>query len=160
MDLPTTLEIPTIPEADRGPDPPLCLHGRATTRRTVMRSPLNLGRAFYVCSSGTSARCAFFRWADEVGQYSVVRSRPLLTAAEVHRATAAVDPDEQLEAWDAVQQGTDRWHRLRACRVTASNFGSAHRTNTYCSPNDLLRNLLWPSNMDSVAMRYGSVNET
>lgn len=44
-------------------------------------------------------------------------------------------------------------------RGTASNFGSAHRTNNYCTPGDLLRNLLWPSNTDSVAMRYGSINE-
>ena len=65
-----------------------------------------------------------------------------------------MDPSIQLEAWSGVQQGTERWHRLRSCRITASNFGSAHRTNSYCSPSDLLRNILWPSNMDSVAMRY------
>ena len=100
--------------------------------------------------------CGFFRWGDELEQYSLLRLRTPLTAEDVKRETREVDPADQLNAWCGVQQGTTRWHELRACRVTASNFGSAHRTNTYCSPADLLRNILWPSSMDSVAMRYGT----
>ena len=88
-----------------------------------------------------------------------MRLRTPLTTEDVKRETREVDPADQLNAWCGVQQGTTRWHELRACRVTASNFGSVHRTNTYCSPADLLRNILWPSSMDSVAMRYGSLNE-
>jgi hypothetical protein len=70
-----------------------------------------------------------------------------MTAEEVIKATQAVDPAEQLEAWGVVsrlwpvaghggrsQQGTERWHKLRACRVTASNFGSAHCTNGRRTP--------------------------
>lgn len=118
VDVPTTLQIPTIPEGERSSDPPVCMHGRSTLRRTVMRkdSP-NLGRGFYVCNAPT-ARCAFFRWADEVDQYSDITLRSPLTASEVQRATAQVELEEQLEAWNGVQQGTDRWHRLRACRVS------------------------------------------
>ena len=92
-------------------------------------------------------------------QFSLLRLRAPLTTEDVKRETREVDPADQLNAWCGVQQGTTRWHELRACRVTASNFGSVHRTNTYCSPADLLRNILWPSSMDSVAMRYGSLNE-
>ena len=52
-----------------------------------------------------------------------------MTADDVKQNTAVVDPKLQLEAWSSVQQGTERWLQLRSCRVTASNFGSAHRTN-------------------------------
>lgn len=48
---------------------------------------------------------------------------------------------------------------MRACRITASNFGSVHRTNSFSGPNDLLRQILWPQSYDSVPMRYGSLNE-
>jgi hypothetical protein len=86
-----------------------------------------------------------------------------------------VDAGLQLRAWAGVQQGTDEWHRLRACRVTsgtvsvpgvpvpaaASNFGAVHRTNTYCSPADLLRQLLWPcahrSLQAGVAAQHGQL---
>lgn len=180
----TCLLVPTIPTDRSGgnqpsilwpeqqsSDPPVCLHGKPTLRRTVLRkdSP-NLGRPFYVCASTvaeTGGSCGFFRWGDELEpvqrcnqhchwlyQYSNLRTGTPLTADEVKRETSAVDPSIQLEAWSGVQQGTERWHRLRSCRITASNFGSAHRTNSYCSPSDLLRNILWPSSMDSVAMRY------
>ena len=74
------------------------------------------------------------------------------------KETKDVDPSVQLDAWSEMQQGTERWHKLRACRVTASNFGSVHRTNTYSTSLDLLRNMLWPASMDSVAMRYGSIS--
>lgn len=58
--------------------------------------------------------------------------------------------------------------------ITASNFGTVHHNNTFQTPTDLLRSILWPSSMDSCAnlavlnkrnrtvkhaMRYGSVNE-
>ena len=44
----------------------------------------------------------------------------------------------------------------RRPRVTASNFGAVTRTNTFVSPSDLLRQILWPINLQSCAMRYGS----
>ncbi len=48
---------------------------------------------------------------------------------------------------------------MRQRRVTASNFGSVNNTNSYSGPNDLLRQILWPQSFDSVAMRYGSLNQ-
>jgi hypothetical protein len=53
----TDVHIPTIPEADRSPEPPCCIHGRPTLRRTVQRrdSP-NVGRDFYVCTQPGRAR--------------------------------------------------------------------------------------------------------
>ena len=49
--------------------------------------------------------------------------------------------------------------RLRTGRLTASNFGSANHNNTFATPADLLRQMLWPYHMESNAMKYGSVNE-
>lgn len=105
--------------------------------RSVLRkdSP-NVGRSFFVCGSREGRRCEFFRWADELDQYSNLRIREPLTASDVQRETAQVDPDLQLSAWAGLKQGTDEWHRLRSCRVTASNFGSVHNNhNKYCSPS-------------------------
>jgi hypothetical protein len=161
VEVDTDLQRPSIPDDMRCTDPPCCAHRLPAGRRTVVRkdSP-NLGRAYYVCTqSGDARRCSFFRWADELDLYSVDRYPPPLTIDDVRQETAEVDPALQLDAWSGVQQGSERWHRLRACRITASNFGSVHRTNNYCSPTDLLRSLLWPQSYDSVAMRYGSVNE-
>ena len=158
VELPTDVTVPSIPETERSAEPPRCVHGMPTLRRTVMRreSP-NLGRDFYVCTQ--PGRCSFFRWADEMAMFSAVRPASPVSAADVRAVTANVDPAEQLEAWAGVSQGSQRWHRLRAGRVTASNFGAANSNNQFCSPHDLLRNLLWPTHMDSVAMRYGSINE-
>lgn len=163
VEVPSTMVIPSIPTEQQCRDPPVCMHGKPALRRTVMRkdSP-NVGRHFYVCTSTvgeSGGNCGFFRWSDELDQYSSVRMHTPLTAEDVKRETIGVEARDQLDAWSGVQQGSERWHRLRACRITASNFGSAHRTNTFCTPADLLRNILWPSSMDSVAMRYGSVNE-
>jgi hypothetical protein len=156
----SVLQFPEIPVEDRCTDPPLCLHGSPSVRFTVHKkeSP-NLGRVFYVCSWNSPHRCGFFRWADELEHYSNIHLQSTLTAAEVRTETAEVRPEQQLDAWNGVKQGTDQWHKLRACRVTASNFGSVHMTNTYSSPSDLLRSLLWPAKFDSRAMRYGSLNE-
>lgn len=123
VDVVTTMTVPTIPAAERSCDPPLCLHGKGTLKRTVVRrdSP-NVGRIFYVCCNGSGdggGSCGFFRWGDELDQYSSVTMRTPLTAADVKRETHAVDPNEQLEAWSGTQQGTERWHRLRACRPDA-----------------------------------------
>lgn len=34
-----------------------------------------------------------------------------------------IDVHKQLGAWAGVKQGTDEWHKMRACRVTASMWG-------------------------------------
>ena len=163
VDVASAMVVPTIPVDQRCTDPPFCLHGKPALKRTVMRkdSP-NIGRNFFVCTSTvgeTGGNCGFFRWGDELDQYSSVRLHVPLSAEDVKRETFGVEATEQLAAWSGLQQGSEKWHRLRACRITASNFGSAHRTNTFCSPADLLRNILWPSSLDSVAMRYGNSNE-
>ena len=161
VEVESELAVPVIPAERQSSDPPLCAHGRPTLRRTVSKadSP-NRGRLFYVCPFDAGRRCPFFRWADDLATYSVVSMRPTLTVAEVTRETADIDPGVQLSAWLGVSQGTEEWHRLRACRITASNFGSVNRTNTFSGPTDLLRSILWPQNFDSVPMRYGSLNES
>jgi hypothetical protein len=160
VEVETDLRIPVIPPDRRATDPPVCAHGRPTIRRTVSKkdSP-NIGRVFFVCAHDGAHRCSFFRWADDLDSFSTVTLRPTLTAAEVARETAGIDPDVQLAAWIGVNQGSEEWHRLRACRVTASNFGSVNHTNSFAGPADLLRSILWPQSMDSVAMKYGSFNE-
>jgi hypothetical protein len=156
----SVVEFPEIPVTERCLDPPLCMHGCPTARFTVHKkeSP-NVGRVFYVCAWNDKHRCSFFRWADDLENYSNIRMQPTLTAAEVQKETKEVRPDLQLAAWNGIKQGTEQWHRLRACRVTASNFGSVHRTNNFSTPSDLLRSLLWPTKFDSRAMQYGSLNE-
>jgi hypothetical protein len=144
VELPTTLDIPSIPAEERGPNPPMCQHGEAAICRIVGRpdSP-NVGRSYFVCGhrGGGNGRCAFFRWADETEMFSRTQPRSSMTAGDVRGATASVRPEEQLSAWSGLKQGTEEWLRLRACRtqaphvrtpgrVTASNFGSAHRTNS------------------------------
>lgn len=160
VETPSVLELPTIPPERRSAVPPRCWHGHVTRSFLCRRedSP-NQGRQFYTCSWPEGRRCSFFRWQDENDQYSEITLSPPLTGAELLAATATVNPDLQTQAWDGVQQGSAEWHQLRNCRITASNFGSVHRHNTYCRPSDMLRQLLWPSQMDSCAMRYGSVNE-
>jgi hypothetical protein len=153
----TNVTIPGLPVDGKGADPPNCSHGQQAARRTVMpRDSPNFGRVYYTCcTEAGKRRCSFFRWGDELDMYSPIRPRATLTAEEVRRNTSTVDAEAQLQAWEGVQQGTDTWLRLRSCRLTASNFGSVHRTNQFSSPSDLLRDLLWPSSFDSVAMRYG-----
>ena len=109
VEIATEMRIPSIPETDRSADPPLCLHGTPTLRRAVLRrdSP-NVGRSYYICGrSGpdAGAKCPLFRWSDELELYSTIRPQPPLSATEVHRATAEVDPDEQLEAWNGGAAG-------------------------------------------------------
>ena len=50
VDIATDVIIPTIPVEDRCTEPPMCLHGKSTLKRTVVRrdSP-NVGRTFFVC---------------------------------------------------------------------------------------------------------------
>lgn len=160
IETPSPLDVPTIDPDKRCPDPPVCLHGRPAVARTVhRRDSVNIGRTFFTCAWPEGRRCGFFRWRDELDQFSVTTFRPLLAAHDVRRQTETVDPELQLQAWHGLSQGTDAWHQLRACRLTASNFGTVNRNNKFASPADMLRSLLWPTSYDSVAMRYGSVNE-
>lgn len=161
FDVPHILQIPpAFPQQQTG-EPPKCLHGQPSVRRCVSRKDsVNIGRYFFTCPASSSSRCGFFRWADELGNYTDVQliGTPM-TTEEVMRETSHVSREMQLRAWKGVQQGSNEWHNLRRVRITASNFGSVHNTNTYSTANDLLRNILWPCKSDSVAMKYGSVNE-
>ncbi len=115
LEVESDLKIPEIGADRRSQEPPLCAHGRPTLRRTMSKkdSP-NLGRVFYVCPFDSVRRCPFFRWADDVENFSTVQMRPIMTAADVLRETGNVDPEVQLTAWTGTDQGTEAWHRLRA----------------------------------------------
>ena len=160
FDVPSDLVLPQLPPETRAAEPPCCLHGRPAVRRIVTKklSP-NIGRAFYACAWMGNGRCGFFRWADELDQFSEVRLGEPMSAAEVVQETASVSPELQLRAWRGTEQGSSDWHRMRRCRLTASNFGSVHNNNQFQGPTDMLRSLLWPASFDSSAMKYGSVNE-
>ena len=122
-----------------------------------------MGRVFFTCAAARGPRCSFFRWRDERHLYSEVHLDPpaaALTRAEVlWRTGAEAVAGLQEDSWAGLRQGTPEWFRLRACRVTTSNFGTVHHHNAFSKPADLLRQLLWPAQYDSCAMRYGSVNE-
>jgi hypothetical protein len=120
VEIPSSLTIPAIPLDDQSQDPPLCSHGKPTLRRTVSKkdSP-NIGRVFYVCS--VEPRCNFFRWESDIQTYSKACVQPTLCSQDVRKETAEVNPELQLAAWVGVSQGSEQWHRLRACRVTASH---------------------------------------
>ena len=49
------------------------------------------------------------------------------------------------------EQGGQVWHAGRAFRLTASNFGAAADLNPYCSANDLLQRMLYPSFVSNAA---------
>lgn len=157
FETPSELIIPSIPEHCRAADPPLCLHGQPSVRRMVQRKDsVNIGRIFYTCSRPAPLRCGFFRWADDLVNYSEVRLGEPMSAEQVLKETAQVTSELQLRAWKGLKQGSQDWHQMRRCRITASNFGSVHNNNQYSSPMDLLRSLLWPCSFDSTAMQYTS----
>lgn len=83
------------------------------------RESANQGRVFYTCGWPDGKRCSFFRWQDENHQYSEVTIRNPSSADTVNQETANVDPELQIIAWNGTQQGSDAWHRLRACRIRA-----------------------------------------
>ena len=58
-----------------------------------------------------------------------------------------------------LKQGTDAWLNARKNRLTASNFGAVMGMNPYCSPNKLLRQLLWEEFRGNAATRWGSEHE-
>lgn len=92
--------------------------------RTVVRQTVNFGRGFYTCAACEARRCGFFRWSDDADQHSQTRLRSPMSADEVRHETREIDVQKQLRAWAGVRQGTEEWHRLRACRVTASAQGA------------------------------------
>lgn len=162
VEVDTDLVVPVIPPEERCTAnglTPLCHHGTPSVRRTVVRATPNHGRGYFTCASTEARRCGFFRWCEDADQFSHTRIGTPLTADEVLAETQRIDAHTQLDAWSGLRQGTPDWLRLRACRLTASNFGTVNRTNSFARPEDLLRSLLWPTSVDSVAMRYGSVNE-
>ena len=55
-----------------------------------------------------------------------------------------------------VEQGTPIWHMGRAARLTASNFGSVADLNPYCSANELLLRMVYPSFISSPACQWGN----
>lgn len=57
------------------------------------------------------------------------------------------------------EQGGQVWHAGRAFRLTASNFGAASDLNPYCSANDLLQRMLYPSFVSNAACQWGNDHE-
>lgn len=71
LETPSVLVTPTMPAASRCRDPPSCLHGRPAVHFTVQkRDSANIGRVFYVCANTDDRRCSFFRWQDEMDNFS------------------------------------------------------------------------------------------
>lgn len=127
---PSVVDFPTIPEDRRCGDPPLCYHARPARQFTckrynvnnkhctvTKRESANQGRIFYTCGWPDGKRCSFFRWQDENHQYSEIILRNPLSLEVVLQETTAVKPEIQKSAWAGTQQGSEEWHRLRACHT-------------------------------------------
>lgn len=63
-----------------------------------------------------------------------------------------------MDCWNA-EQGTRDWHRGRSGRITASVAASAQGLSAYCTPAQRCREIVWSSQQDSVAMRWGRRHE-
>ena len=116
---PSSMIIPEIEPERRCRAPPMCYirngvceredtivvtHNHPTIERTVSRkcSP-NIGRKFYACVWPEGRRCSFFRWHDELSQFSEMQLRETLSLVDLQRETMAVDIDKQRRAWGALQ---------------------------------------------------------
>ena len=60
---------------------------------------------------------------------------------------------------EALPQRSDAWLIARKLRLTASNFGAAVGISAFCSPEDLLLQLLFGGFTGNEATRYGTENE-
>ena len=63
---------------------------------------------------------------------------------------------------EALPQRSDEWKKKRRYRITASNFGSAVGHNKYCTPDALLKDLLWGEFKEGehhAAMAWGTFME-
>lgn len=119
VNAPSSMIIPEIEPERRCGTPPVCFkrdaclrwntiiasHNHPTVARTVSRkcSP-NIGRKFYACVWPEGRRCSFFRWHDELSQFSEMQLRDTLSLSDLQRETMAVDIEKQRRAWGALQQ--------------------------------------------------------
>jgi len=65
----------------------------------------------------------------------------------------------EAEQMQSLEQRSPAWLDARLNRITASNFGSAIGANPYCSPDDLLVQLIFKSFSGNEATAYGTANE-
>lgn len=65
----------------------------------------------------------------------------------------------EAEQMQCLEQRSPAWLEARVNRITASNFGSAIGANPYCSPDDLLVQLLFKSFTGNEATAYGTAKE-
>lgn len=67
--------------------------------------------------------------------------------------------NEDCKLIEKLEQRSTGWHNSRRYRLTASNFGAAAGVNKYCSPDQLLVQMISPSFVGNVATRYGTEQE-
>lgn len=65
----------------------------------------------------------------------------------------------EIDEISRLPQRSEAWLEARKGRLTASNYGAASGCNKYCSPNELLLQLLWCTFTGNEATRYGTENE-
>jgi len=63
---------------------------------------------------------------------------------------------EEIERIKNVEQREDEWHRARANRITASNYGGAIGQNKYTTPDGLIKDMLWKTFKGNRACEYGT----
>lgn len=72
--------------------------------------------------------------------------------------------DDEKASLRACRQKSIEWFQARSHRLTASNFGSAAGHNRHCSPQQLLKRMLWPADsaedsFRNAAMQWGVDHE-
>ena len=171
VDIPVNVKVPETLGKPASSEPPRCYHLLHSVKRTVVRQDNpNLGRHYYTCSRQGIGRCNFFRWQSDNSSYTEICDGRLVSldknqrrtfddSTDADKAVTGINSELQIESWEGTKQGSDRWHRLRSWRITASNFGSVTGSDKFRKSHDLLRNLLWPVRCESFATLYGSTNE-
>lgn len=80
--------------------------------------------------------------------------------SRLHEESGTKTKRDNIEAATRGQHDNEKWHEFRMNRLTASNFGAVVRRHDFTPCHNLVRNLLYPKELNTPAILYGRVNES